>query len=132
MPVRQAARNPVEAKELLSKGLTIGPSSYLEIPIDGKFYFATPDGSCIAASQDDINHLEDQMMQFTISFSKGEARAKTAAQVLFEASQQQANLRSLVRLKRSAMEEVFKLWAMYLNEEEPESYVALNDDLLNQ
>lgn len=93
--------------------MKLGPNFSIDIPVDGDFLFAEPTGSAIAASMEDIKHLEELINKFAISFTDGEYRSKTAAQILFEASREQANFKSLVRNKRSCLEEVFKTWCLY-------------------
>lgn len=96
--------------------LVIGPNSVVDIPSDGDFYFAEPTGNAIAATQADIEKLEDAMDRMSLAFLSGGEVEKTATQALLDSAQIGATLKSMQLRKRSAVEQIFDLWIEYTGE----------------
>jgi Domain of unknown function (DUF4055) len=97
--------------------LVIGPNSVVDIPMDGDFFFAEPTGNAIAATQADIAKLEASMDRISLAFITGGDAQKTATEVMLHTAQTQATLMGMAERKRSAVEQIFDLWAQYTGED---------------
>lgn len=117
VPVRKGLiRSFDDLKSPVAK-LVIGPNSVVDIPDNGDFYFAEPTGAAIAATQADIEKLEGAMDRLSLAFLTGGEVQKTATEVVLDTAQTQASLRGMAERKKSAVEQVFDLWAQYTGEQ---------------
>lgn len=113
-PVRKVGRNMDELRKM--PPLVIGPNSVVDVPLDGDFFFAEPSGTAIAATQSDIERLEEAMNKVSLSFLTGDSTNRTATEVLLNSAQTQASLREMSARKASVIESCFQLWVKYTGE----------------
>lgn len=117
VPVRQGYVTKQASDKPMPK-LVIGPNSVVDVPVDGKFYFAEPTGNAIAATQGDILKLEGSMDRVSLAFLTGGEAAKTATEVVMDSSQTQCTLKGMARRKESVVQQIFALWVKYTGEQE--------------
>ncbi|MBW4598904.1 MAG: DUF4055 domain-containing protein [Calothrix sp. FI2-JRJ7] len=117
VPVRQGLiRNAEDIKK--APPIIIGPNSGLDIPADGKFYFAEPSGAAIASTEQRIDKLEAAMDRLSLAFLTGGENNRTATEVMLDSAQTTASLKQLAERKESNVQQCFQFWAAYTGEVE--------------
>ncbi len=94
--------------------LVLGPNSCVDVPTSGDFFFAEPTGSALGTIRTELDAIASAMDRATLGFLSGDAGSeKTATEVQFRSGSTQASLAGMARMKESAIENVFRLWASY-------------------
>lgn len=118
VPVRKGLVMPGQVEFSGLPPLVIGPNSCVDVPETGDFFFAEPSGASLAESRAELNELSLAMDRATLGFLSGDAGSeKTATEVQFRSGSTQASLAGMARMKESALENVFRLWAAYYSSE---------------
>lgn len=117
VPVRKGLQPESINGQRIFPALILGPNSVVDVPVEGDFYFAEPTGNAIAATQSDIQKLEDSMDRVALPFLTGGEAQKTATEVVLDTAQTQATLKGMAERKSSAVEQLFKFWTAYTGED---------------
>lgn len=96
--------------------LTIGPNTAIDLPVEGSFEFAEPNGSSLAQHQAEITHVEALMDRSSLAFIYGSQTTKTATEAVLQGAQIQAQVATLIENKESAFDLILRLWTSYTGE----------------
>jgi hypothetical protein len=96
--------------------VTLGPSSLIDVPVDGDFYFAEPTGNSAAANMEFSRSIENAAEKRSLEFLGIDQAHITATQVRRESGSLEASLGKLARQKESALQQVAMLWQMWTGE----------------
>jgi hypothetical protein len=128
-PVRIGVAPPMPG--LPSPSLTIGPNSFVDVPVGGNFKWEVPSGSAIQENSAAIEILKKDMERVTLDFVEGATGKgqKTATQVIHESVQTKSSLEGMARLKESSTQTVLLYWARYLKKDKGGS-ISVRKDVL--
>ena len=130
VPVRRGA--PVDAHGRPAP-LTIGPNTAIDLPNEGDFSFAEPSGSSLQRHQEEIMHVESLMDRSSLNFMYGQGGSRTATEAALQGSQIQAQIKTLIENKESAVDMIVRLWSTYTNEKiSDESGIEVSDSLIQR
>lgn len=130
VPVRQGAPTDAHGRPA---PLTIGPNTAIDLPVEGNFGFAEPTGSSLQRHQEEINHVESLMDRSSLNFMYGQAGSRTATEAALQGSQIQAQVKTLIENKESAVDLILRLWGAYTSETiEQEAGIDVSDSLIQR
>lgn len=130
VPVRKGAPTDAHGRPA---ALTIGPNTAIDLPNEGDFHFAEPSGSSLQRHQDEINHVEALMDRSSLSFMYGQGGNRTATEAALQGSQIQAQVKTLIENKESAVDMIVRLWSTYTAEKiSGESGIEISDSLIQR
>ena len=130
VPVRKGAQTDANGRPM---ALTIGPNTAIDLPIDGDFGFAEASGSSLKQHQEEINHVEALMDRSSLAFMYGSQTTKTATEAVLHGSQIQAQIKTLIENKESAVDLIVRLWAAYTNEKvSGDAGIEISDNLIQR
>lgn len=130
VPVRKGAPTDAHGRPA---GLTIGPNTAIDLPIEGDFGFAEPSGSSLQRHQEEVAHVEGLMDRSSLSFMYGTGGNRTATEAALQGSQVQAQVKTLIENKESAVDLMVRLWSSYSGEKVgTESGIEVSDSLIQR
>ena len=130
VPVRKGAPTDAHGRPA---PLTIGPNTAIDLPNEGDFSFAEPSGSSLQRHQEEITHVESLMDRSSLSFMYGQGGNRTATEAALQGSQVQAQVKTLIENKESAVDLIVRLWAAYTAEKVGgESGIEISDSLIQR
>ena len=77
--------------------------------------FVEPSGSALGQTQADIEKLELTIEKKTLAFQTGYAAPPTATEIARDSATAQASLGLMARAKESLVQQLFEIWALYMN-----------------
>ena len=107
---RDADKNLPKDADAGNQAMAIGCNTLL-YDLDARW--VEPTGNAIAATQHDIEKLQERIDTRTLAFLSGSQIARTATEAELDASQARANFMGLAAQKESTVAEIFKIWAEY-------------------
>jgi hypothetical protein len=111
--------------------MILGSNSGIDVPKDGDFKFASPDGSVLATDRAELDALLSAMNEQSLRFLSGASgAAKTATEALLSSTQVQATMAGIARLKTSFLQEINRKWAAYYGDVIEQCDIGVNQDLL--
>ncbi len=131
VPVRRGAPTDAHGRPA---PLTIGPNTAIDLPVEGGFEFAEPSGGSLAQHQNEITHVEALMDRSSLAFMYGsEGGGRTATEAMLQSSQIQAQIKTLIENKESAVDAIIRLWATYSAEKTAgETGIEVSDNLIQR
>lgn len=130
VPVRKGAPTDAHGRP---QALTIGPNTAIDLPNEGDFSFAEPTGSSLQRHQEEITHVEGLMDRSSLSFMYGQGGNRTATEAALQGSQIQAQVKTLIENKESAVDMIVRMWANYTAEKvSGESGIEVSDSLIQR
>lgn len=130
VPVRKGASTDAHGRPA---PLTIGPNTAIDLPNEGDFSFAEPSGSSLQRHQEEITHVEVLMDRSSLSFMYGGSGTRTATEVALQGAQIQAQVKTLIENKESAVDMMVRLWSSYTAEKiSQESGIDVSDSLIQR
>ena len=130
VPVRKGAPTDAHGRP---QALTIGPNTAIDLPTEGDFSFAEPSGSSLQRHQDEISHVESLMDRSSLSFMYGQGGNRTATEAALQGAQIQAQVKTLIENKESAVDMIVRLWSTYTGEKiSGESGIEVSDSLIQR
>ena len=130
VPVRKGAATDAHGRPA---PLTIGPNTAIDLPNEGDFGFAEPSGSSLQRHQEEIQHVESLMDRSSLNFMYGQAGSRTATEAALQGSQIQAQVKTLIENKESAVDMMVRLWTTYTAEKiSGESGIDVSDSLIQR
>lgn len=112
--------------------MVLGPNSGIDVPENGDFKFVEPSGAVLSTDREELDKLEIAMHQDSLKFLSSGVSQQTATAALLDSAQLSATLSGIARLKKSAIEQIAKLWAGYYGKPELGGTCTVNTDLLKQ
>lgn len=132
VPVRIGLLMPGGANFKDLPPMVLGPNSGIDVPENGDFKFVEPSGAVLSTDRAELDKLEIAMHQDSLKFLSSGVSQQTATAALLDSAQLSATLAGIARLKKSAIEQMAKLWAGYYGKPELGGTCTVNTDLLKQ
>lgn len=109
--------------------IRIGPNTCL---MNVKASFVEPSGSALSQTQADIDKLELTILSKTLAFQSGFAAPPTATEVDRVSATAQATLASMARAKESVVQQMLRVWALYMNAPDKGGTISVNKKIIEQ
>lgn len=119
--------NPMTPGALTDQEIAIGPNTLIT---NANAEYVAPGADAIGPIQQDIDKLIETMKLKTLSFQIGNTRNTTATEINRDTASSEANLLNMARLKESAIQSIFEIWARWENKPGQGGTVNVNGQLL--
>ena len=98
--------------------LILSPAFVADVPLEGDIKIIETSGEGISLNREALADLETGILRRSLEFFSGITSNMTATEANFRSTQTKANLQLLSSQKQSSVQEIFDLWASWLNIEQ--------------
>lgn len=130
-----AASRAKGSDEDLTPPLIIATNTVIDLPPEGSFEWVEPSGTAVDASRQDIIDIETNIAKQSLAFFSAEnGTGMTDTEASLRSSQVKSSLKQLCTDKKSAVNKLFRDWAMWYgesNDDKDYGQISIDDKIFS-